>query len=196
MIYRKIKLICCFVLLFIISFTIGFNFFNNKQQKIETQDQTPVVEVLEINTTTQVETTTTTTKKKEEKKTTQPKQKVTTQETNTTAKETFTGYITHYGPDCKGCGGTTAAGYNVKNTIYYNDSQYGQVRIVAMDRAYPLYSIIQISNYKQGAITAIVLDRGGAIKGNKIDLLVSSESEASKLGIQKNAEVKVLRYGK
>ena len=69
--------------------------------------------------------------------------------------------ITHYGFDCTGCSGKTATGYDVSNTIYYNDTQYGQVRIVAMSKKIPLYSIIKIENYKYGGdIIAIVLDRG------------------------------------
>lgn len=131
-------------------------------------------------------------------KKTQPVQQTTVQTTTSQEepKDTFVGRIAHYGPDCGGCGGTTAAGYNVRNTIYYNDPTYGQVRIVAMGKTYPLYTIIKIDNYKQGSITAIVLDRGGAITGNKIDLLVSSESQASKLGIQTDAQVQILRWGK
>ena len=31
---------------------------------------------------------------------------------------TYKGYITAYGPDCKGCSGTTASGYKVSKTIY------------------------------------------------------------------------------
>ena len=117
-------------------------------------------------------------------------------ETNSSSNDVIYSFLTHYGPDCAGCGGTTASGYNVRNTIYYNDSTYGQVRIVAMSKNYPLYSIIRLDNYKKGTITAIVLDRGGAITGNKIDLLVSSESEASNLGIQNNVKVEILRWGR
>lgn len=110
--------------------------------------------------------------------------------------DSITASITHYGPDCKGCSGVTASGYNVKNTIYYDDVEYGQVRIVAMDKSIPLYSIIRINDYKDGNFLAIVLDRGGAIKGNKIDILVNSEQEATKLGVQKKASVDILRRGK
>ena len=106
----------------------------------------------------------------------------------------FTYKITHYGPDCSGCSGRTASGYNVSNTIYYNDYEYGQVRIIAI-KDLPLYTIVKIHDYKIGGDTlAIVLDRG--VGFGVIDLLVSSESEASRLGIQRNAQVEVLRYGK
>lgn len=121
--------------------------------------------------------------------TTTTKKKITT----TTAKSNhFTGYLTHYGPDCKGCSGITASGYDVRNTIYYNDSEYGQVRIVAASKKYPFYTILRLNDYKTGSIIAIVLDRGGAIKGNKLDLLTSSNSEAASLWVQ-NVDVDVLR---
>lgn len=144
----------------------------------------------------------TSTKEVKTAKTSTTPKKDTTKKTTTEKKATtstvgsFESFLTHYGPDCAGCGGTTAAGYNVRNTIYYNDKTYGQVRIVAASKELPLYSIIKIGNYKKGAITAIVLDRGGAIKGTRLDILVSSEKEASQLGIQRGAKVEILRRGK
>ena len=98
--------------------------------------------------------------------------------------------ITHYGYDCKGCSGITASEYNVKNTIYYNDSTYGKVRIIAFNKL-PLYSIVKIKDYKGSEIIAIVLDRGT----NHIDLLVNNEKEASKLGITRS-DIEILRSGK
>ena len=55
--------------------------------------------------------------------------------------------LTHYGWDCKGCGGRTATGYSIKKTYYYNDKQYGKVRIVAMCSKMKLGSIIKIKKY-------------------------------------------------
>ena len=108
----------------------------------------------------------------------------------------ITSFITHYSPNCYGCSGVTASGYDVKNTIYYNDIEYGQVRVVAMSRDYPLYSIIKIKDYKLGGdIIAIILDRGGAITGTKIDLLVETEDIAIQCGIQRNVQVEILRLG-
>ena len=118
------------------------------------------------------------------------------EETKQENQNTQTAYITHYGPDCKGCGGRTATGYDVSSTIYYNDKEYGNVRIVAAAKNIPFYSIIRFPNYKKGSIIAIVLDRGGAIKGNKIDLLVENENIALQLGIQKNTTMEILRWGK
>lgn len=99
--------------------------------------------------------------------------------------------ITHYGSDCKGCSGITASGYNVKDTIYYNDSTYGFVRIVAMKNI-SLYSIIKI-NYKGSELIAIVLDRG--VGTGIIDLLVENEKQANKLGIT-YSNIEILRSGK
>lgn len=129
--------------------------------------------------------TTTTTKKTTKKKTTKNIIK-------TTMKE-GTYKLTHYGWDCKGCGGNTASGYNVRNTIYYNDVTYSKLRIAAM-KDLPLYSVIKIKNYDGRDIFAIVLDRG--VGSGVIDLLVENEKTASKLGIRKNIEIEVLRYGK
>lgn len=88
----------------------------------------------------------------------------------------------------EGCTGKTATGYNVSNTIYYNG-----YRIVATDpKIIPLYSIIEIDGFNERFIS---LDTGGAIKGNKIDILMKSESEANKFG-RKNLNIKVIRRGR
>ena len=101
--------------------------------------------------------------------------------------------LTHYGADCGACSGITASGVDVRNTIYYNDSQYGTVRIVAMSNSMPMYSIIKIHNYFGNDITAIVLDRG--VGNGVIDLLTESEAKSSQLGIQ-YVNIEVLRYEK
>jgi 3D (Asp-Asp-Asp) domain-containing protein len=123
-------------------------------------------------------------------KTTRKLSKKTTTTRITTKEGTYK--LTHYGWDCKGCGGNTASGYNVRNTIYYNDATYGKLRIVAM-KDLKLYSIIRIKNYDT-EIYAIVLDRG--VGSGVIDLLVENEKKASQLGIRKNIEIEVLRSGK
>jgi 3D (Asp-Asp-Asp) domain-containing protein len=111
-------------------------------------------------------------------------------------QETQNGYrLTHYGYDCKKCSGITASGYNISKTQYYNDSTYGNVRVVAMCSKYPLYSIIKIKDYKMGGdITAIVLDRG--VGCSTIDLAVKNEKQAAQFGIQKNVQIELLRTGK
>lgn len=107
--------------------------------------------------------------------------------------------ISHYGHDCYGCTtGKTASGYYVGDgKIYYQDSVFGSVRIVAADNKYPLGTIIRLG-YNGKKITAIVLDRGGSIGDNnefQIDLLAPSNSEALILGTVRNTSLEVLRLG-
>lgn len=107
--------------------------------------------------------------------------------------------ISHYGHDCYGCtSGYTASGYYVGDgRIYYQDSTFGSVRVVAADSKYPLGTILRLG-YHGSNITAIVLDRGGAIgDGRKfqIDLLTTSNSKAYELGIVQNTHLEVLRLG-
>lgn len=114
------------------------------------------------------------------------------------AIEVFTGQLTGYGPDCRGCSGKTASGYNVTNgNIYFNDSFYGEVRIVAADRKFKLGTVVRITapRVSESPILAIVLDRGSAIKGNKFDLLFASESDTHGTGRQTNVKFEVLRLG-
>ncbi len=113
--------------------------------------------------------------------------------------ETFQGIITGYGPDCVGCSGKTASGYNVRNNIYYEDEEYGVIRIVAADKRYPFGSIVKINNCTSIGkdIYAIVLDRGSAIGRDKraqFDLLFENESVTSSFGLC-NATFEIVRLG-
>ena len=113
---------------------------------------------------------------------------------------TFTGSITAYGPDCKGCIGITASGYNVKNgNIYYTDKKYGKIRIIAADKTIPFGTIIRIKELSlfSEPLLAIVLDRGSAIGFNRkvyIDLLYKNEKETLIFG-KREAAFEILRYG-
>ncbi len=111
---------------------------------------------------------------------------------------TFTGSLTGYGPDCYGCNGRIGAGQDVRNgNIYYNDSKYGKLRIVAADSKFPYGTILRIrnTNISDDAILSIVLDRGGKVKGNLIDLLFPSSSEIPPNATQSNITVDVIRLG-
>lgn len=111
---------------------------------------------------------------------------------------TFGGQLTGYGPDCKGCSGITAYGYDVSNGhIYYEDATYGSIRIVAADKKYTFGTVVRITapNVSSEPFIAIVLDRGGGIKGTHLDLLYSSESETKVVGRQKNVTYEILRNG-
>ena len=114
--------------------------------------------------------------------------------------ETRVGKLTAYGPDCPGCSGRVGWGQNVTGgNIYYNDSTYGNLRIVAGDRKYPYGTIVRIKNSRAGHdIMAIVLDRGGSVgigKATMFDLLFTSGSEASSFGTSNNCTFEILRYG-
>ena len=109
--------------------------------------------------------------------------------------EILIGKMTGYGPDCYGCSGYLANGMYVGDgTIYYNDSEYGNVRIVAGDKKYKFGTIVKIND----SMLAIVLDRGGAIgvgKGALFDLLYQSEAIANENGVLTNAKFEILRNG-
>ena len=94
---------------------------------------------------------------------------------------------TFYGPDCKGCIGITKVGYNVRNTIYVEN-----MRVIAVDpRIIALNSIVKVELEDGQVFRAIAGDIGADIKGNRIDVLVSSEKESFKYGRQK-AKVTIL----
>lgn len=126
--------------------------------------------------------------------------------------EVMTGKLTGYGPDCAGCSGTgnlacktqNGSKHNLyTNGIYYNDSTFGQVRIVAAaNQKFPCGTIIELVKAGQQSITAVVLDRGGDM--NKayangtiwIDLAYSSIAEAKQGGIAGvNYQINVKRWG-
>lgn len=109
--------------------------------------------------------------------------------------EILTGKMSGYGPDCVGCSGYLANGkYVGDGNIYYDDSEYGRVRIVAGDKKYKFGTIVRIND----SLLAIVLDRGGAIGIGKkfmFDLLYESEAEANKNGVSYNTKFEILRNG-
>jgi len=111
--------------------------------------------------------------------------------------DVFYGSITSYVSYCEGCIGITASGYDVRNTIYYEDNEYGIVRIIAADPSLPFGTIIKISNIGKD-ITTIVLDRGGSIGFNNFsqaDLLSENLSISYEFGKKNNAKFEILRYG-
>lgn len=87
---------------------------------------------------------------------------------------------TAYTPWCAGCSGITATGINV--------AANPNMKVIAVDpRVIPLGSKVWVEGYGY----AIAGDTGGAIKGNKIDLLMSSKDKAYKWG-RKKVRIKVL----
>ncbi len=99
--------------------------------------------------------------------------------------------FTYYVALCDtGCSGVTATGHDARKSIYYNG-----MRIVATDpNVIPTYSIIEFV-FGGIRVRAIALDTGGAIKGNKIDMLVATQGEAMKMG-RNTKNVTIIRSGR
>jgi resuscitation-promoting factor RpfB len=74
---------------------------------------------------------------------------------------------TAYTANCSGCSGTTATGFNLKANP--------NAKVIAVDpNVIPLGSKVYVEGYGY----AIASDTGGAIRGNKIDVFFSSQSQA------------------
>jgi len=113
--------------------------------------------------------------------------------------KTYDGTMTAYGANCKGCSGITAYGYDIRNNnIYFEDKTFGILRIVAADRSIPFGTVVRVRGLKvyDEPILAIVLDRGGVIKGTLMDLAFGDENEeiVKQLG-RSNVTYDVLRLG-
>lgn len=130
----------------------------------------------------------------------------------TGAPGNFTGKMTGYGPDCPGCSKVgnvackTREGTNHSLTydgIYYNDTVYGQARILAADNsAFPCGTIVKVNNGTLDEFIGIVLDTGSAMRGAWktgtvwMDLAFSSQSEALSGGAtSSNTSYEVQRWG-
>lgn len=131
--------------------------------------------------------------------------------------QVFYPYITTYGVDCYGCGvdgsrGGTALGVSLDMNLgvqmpdgsWQPGIKYGNYYIVAADPSIPLCSILKISDHglSGSGITpeepyyAIVLDRGGAIYGNHIDLYIGSEDSGVIVPVMSTqAKAQIIREG-
>ena len=95
-------------------------------------------------------------------------------------EKTYTMLATAYTANCKGCSGITKTGINLRKNP--------KMKVIAVDpKIIPLGSKVWVEGYG----TAIAGDTGGAIKGNKIDIFISSKSTAYKWG-RRTVKVKVL----
>src|SRR5690606_1337600 len=88
--------------------------------------------------------------------------------------KSFTVTATAYTADCKGCSGVTSTGINL------NDNPDAKVIAVDPD-VIPLHSLVYVEGYGY----AIAGDTGSAIRGNKIDVFLSSEKAAKNWGVRK-----------
>lgn len=87
---------------------------------------------------------------------------------------------TAYTPYCNGCSGTSATGIDLRSN--------SGLKVIAVDP-----SVIRLGSkvWVEGYGTAIAADTGGAIKGNKIDVLVQTDAQARNWG-RKKVRIKVL----
>lgn len=96
--------------------------------------------------------------------------------------------VTAYSPDHRSCGihadGITASGYSV-------EANGG--RLVAADRRlFPFGSLLTVPGYAGGQVVP-VLDRGGAIKGSRLDVLYPTHQVARRWGVR-HLDVTVWEY--
>lgn len=101
---------------------------------------------------------------------------------------TITMLTTAYSPDARSCGqfadGVTASGYSVWTN---------GMKLAAADTSMlPFGTMISVPGYDDGSVIP-VLDRGGAIKGNRLDLLHPTHEQALEWGAQQ-LEVTVWEY--
>lgn len=87
--------------------------------------------------------------------------------------------VTAYSPDWRSCGesadGITASGYSVLTN--------GGFMVAADPRVLPLGSLVSVPGYDGGSVVP-VLDTGGAIKGNRLDVLYPTHEVAVLWGVQ------------
>lgn len=83
----------------------------------------------------------------------------------------YFGSTTGYGADCVGCSGNVACSTSngvhnlIRDGVFYNDSKYGNVRIVAADNSkFSCGTVMEIDNGIMDPFMAIVLDTGGAMR--------------------------------
>lgn len=87
--------------------------------------------------------------------------------------------VTAYSPDERSCGasadGITASGYSVWTN--------GGCLVAADPRVLPLGSLVSVEGYDAGRIVP-VLDVGGAIRGNRLDVLFPTHEQARRWGVR------------
>ena len=113
------------------------------------------------------------------------------------AKDTFTGDLTGYIYNCPLCSGRLACKYDLDlsdGKTFFNDYQYGNVRIVASSSNLSCGTIVRFNSPKVSdqPVLAIVLDRG--VHGNSLDLLTESLDAARVVG-RSSITYEVLREG-
>ncbi len=88
--------------------------------------------------------------------------------------------VTAYSPDARSCD-TSADGYTATNHSVWTNA----MRMVAADTSVlPFGSLVSVPGYAEGDIVP-VLDRGGAIKGKRLDVLYPTHAIARKWGVRR-----------
>ena len=130
----------------------------------------------------------------------------------TGAQGIYNGKMTGYGPDCPGCSVVgnvscrTREGLNHSLTsdgLYYIDSVYGNLRILAADHSiFPCGTVVKVNNGVLNEFYGIVLDTGYAMRNAWtqgiiwMDLAFSSQAEALTGGAtSSNTSFSVQRWG-
>lgn len=97
------------------------------------------------------------------------------------AAKVLTVRSTAYTASCKGCSGVTATGINLKKNP--------NAKVIAVDpKVIPLGTKVYVEGYGQ----AVAGDKGGAIKGNKIDVHVPNKTQAKRWGVR-TVKVQILK---
>lgn len=123
----------------------------------------------------------------------------------------YNGVLTLYGADCDTCDGVGYVYCPVENNkyhnliedgIYYEDKEYGKVRILSAALVeFPCGTIIEINNSDMENIIGIVLDTGSGMKRAYsegwilIDLAHQTETDLPTHGTNRNTNFSVRRWG-
>lgn len=123
----------------------------------------------------------------------------------------YAGILTGYGPDCDTCDGRgylycpigIGKYFNLTTDgIYFNDEQYGNIRILAADqREFPCGTIVEVNNpLMDGPFLGIVLDTGAAMRNaydrGYIHIDLAHETEVGlRFKTSKNTSFSVKRWG-
>ena len=116
----------------------------------------------------------------------------------------FTGKLTTYGGDCAGGNGTSSSGISLSPTTGVKGSNsaklsYNGGSCLAADPSIPFGTIIKITNHNLGIESTaygIVVDRGGAIKKNHIDIFNGTEAgKYFRGGSSSNTQFEIVSVG-
>lgn len=122
----------------------------------------------------------------------------------------YAGTLTLYGPDCDGCDGLgfvycpllDGKHHNLNTDgIYYEDKEYGKIRILAAPIAeFPCGTIVEINNSDMSKTLGIVLDTGRALvnaynNGNILFDLAHATENNLPHGTNKDTKFTVKRWG-